>query len=208
MTTEKNTVITISRQLASGGAYIGHLIAKKLGYKYVEREVLYTAARDLGVDIRDISSQDEKKSGIIESMMKSFVFGTPEAAYIPPSRRSVYDEELFTAECRIIRQTAEKHNAVIVGHAGFAVLCGRPDVFHVYIHAPKEFRIARLKKYHSLSTEQALAEIDESDHRREKYLRTRTDKDWHDARNYHLCLDAQETGFETAADTIIGLVKR
>jgi cytidylate kinase len=208
MMNDTKTVITISRQLASGGAYIGHLIARKLGYKYVEREVLYTAARDLGVDIKDVSSQDEKKSGFIESMMKSFVFGTPEAAYIPPSRRPVYDEELFTAECRIIRQIAEGHNAVIVGHAGFAVLCGRPNVFNVYIHAPKEFRIARIKKFHSLSAEQALVEIDESDHRRENYLRTRTDKDWHDARNYHLCLDAQATGFDAAADTIIALVKR
>jgi len=205
--TEKR-VITISRQLASGGAYIGHLIARKLGYKYVEREVLYTAARDLGVDIKDVSSQDEKKSGFIESMVKSFVFGTPEAAYTPPSRRPVYDEELFAAECRIIRQIAESHDAVIVGHAGFSVLRGRPDVFNVYIHAPKEFRIARLKKFHSVSTEQALAEIDESDRRREKYLRTWTDRDWHDARNYHLSLDAQATGFDAAADTIIALVKR
>ena len=86
MTTEKNKVITISRQLASGGAYIGHLIARKLGYKYVEREVLYAAARELGVDIKDISGQDEKKSGFLESMLKSFVFGTPEATYVPNVR--------------------------------------------------------------------------------------------------------------------------
>ena len=89
MKTEKNRVITISRQLASGGAYIGHLIARKLGYQYVEREVLHAAARELGVDIRDVSGQDEKKSGLVESMLKSFVFGTPEAPYVPPSRKPV-----------------------------------------------------------------------------------------------------------------------
>ena len=122
MTNDQRTVITISRQLASGGAYIGHLVARKLGCQYVEREVLYTAAQDLGVDIKDIASQDEKKSGFVESIIKSFVVGTPEAPYVPPSRRPVYDEELFNAECRIIRQIAESHDAVIVGHAGFSVL--------------------------------------------------------------------------------------
>ncbi len=208
MAENQTMVITISRQLASGGAYIGHQVARKLGYKYVEREVLYAAARELGVDIKDISSQDEKKSGFIENMMKSFVFGTPEAGYIPPSRQPVYDEELFLAECGIIRQIAEGHNSVIVGHAGFSVLRGRPNVFNVYIYAPKEFRIARLQKFHSLSTEQALAEIEESDHQREQYIRTRLGKDWHDARNYHLCLDAQATGFEAAMDTIITLAQK
>jgi cytidylate kinase len=208
MTTENKMVITISRQLASGGAYIGHLVARKLDYKYVEREVLHAAALQLGVDIKDISAQDEKKSSFLESMLKSFLFGTPEAAYVPPSRKPVYDEELFTAECRIIRQIAERHNTVIVGHAGFAVLGDRPNVFNVYIHAPKDFRIARLIKFHDMSEEQAVAEIEESDHRREKYLRTRTERDWHDARNFHLCLDARATGFEAAADTIIALAAK
>lgn len=208
MTKDPKTIITLSRQLASGGAYIGHLIARKLGYKYVEREVLYMAARELGVDIKDIASQDEKKSGFLENLMKSFFFGSPEGAYVPPSWKPVNDEDLFEAECRILRQIAERYNSVIVGHAGFNVLRGQPNVFNVFIYAPREFRIARLRKFHSLSPEQALAEITESDHRKEEYLRTRTGREWHDARNYHLCLDASSTGFEAAADMIIGIVKR
>ena len=65
-----------------------------------------------------------------------------------------------------------------------------------------------LKNSTHFPAEQALAEIDESDHRREEYLRTRTEKDWHDARNYHVCLDAQAAGFELAADTIIALAQK
>lgn len=201
------TVITISRQMASGGAYIGHLIAKKLGYQYVEREVLHRAAKDLGVDIADVSRQDEKETGFVESLLKSFLFGTPEAAYIPPTRRPVYDEELFKTESHIIRSIAEKQNAVIVGHAGFAVLRGRRNLLNVFIHAPKEFRSNRLKEFRSSSIEQALVEIEESDSRREKFLRTIAGSDWYDARNYHLSIDAQAAGFEEAADVIIAMAK-
>lgn len=205
MTKNHTTVITISRQLASGGAYIGHLVARKLGYRYVEREVLHAAAQELGVKIRDISPQDETTTGFIENLMKSFVFGTPEAPYVPPARKPVYDQELFEAESRVIRSIAERHDCVIVGHGGFAVLPGRPGLFNVYIHAPKEFRIRRLKEFHAISAEQALAEIEESDSRREKFIRTMTHREWRDAGNYHLCLDAAATGFETAADTIVRL---
>jgi cytidylate kinase len=208
MSNKQTTVVTISRQLASGGAYIGHLLARKLGFQYVEREVLHAAAEDLGVEIRDISRQDEKKSSLIENLLKSFVFGTPEAAYIPPALRPVHDEELFAAECRIIREIVERRNVVLVGHAGFSVLAGRPKTFHVFIHAPKEFRLARLREFQSLSGDEALAAIDESDHRREDYLKSRANCDWYDARNYHLCLDASMMGFEAAADLIAGLAKK
>lgn len=208
MAEDKTLVITISRQLASGGAYIGHLIARKLGYLYVERAVLYAAARDLGVDIRDISGQDEKKSGFLERLLKSFVVGTPEAVYVPPSRKPVYDEELFKTESLIIREIAEKQNAVIVGHGGFSVLRGRPGLFNVFIHAPKEFRVKRLKEFHALSTNQALAEMEKSDDRRERFLRTMTGLDWHDSRNYHLSIDAEAAGFETTAEMIIMLAQK
>ena len=177
MPENRTIVITISRQMASGGAYIGHLLAKKLGYKYVEREILHAAAKELGVDISELSKLDERHAGFIENLMKSFVFGTPEASYIPPSRRPVYDQELFEAESKIIRAIADRYNAVIVGRGGYFMLRGRPNVVNVFIHAPMDFRIKRFQKFHDVSTEQAREEIGDSDHQREKFLKTMTNTD-------------------------------
>ena len=42
--------ITISRQLGSGGAYIGQQIAKKLDIYYADREILSKAAKQLGIN--------------------------------------------------------------------------------------------------------------------------------------------------------------
>ena len=208
MQEEQTTIVTISRQIASGGAYIGHLLARKLGYKYVEREVLHTAARELGVDISELSAVDERRTGFIESLMKSFVFGTPEAAYVPPSRRPVYDQELFETESKIIAAIAEKYNAVIVGRGGYFILRGRPNVVNVFIHAPRDFRVKRLRKFHEISAEQAREEIEESDRRRETFLKTMTGTDRYDARNYHLCIDVASAGFEAAERMIIELVDK
>jgi cytidylate kinase len=202
------TIITISRQLASGGAYIGHLVAKKLGYKYAEREVLYRAAGELNVDIPEIAKLDECCAGLVQNLMKSFIYGVPEAVYFPPSRRPVNDEELFKTECRIMKAIAEQYDSVIVGHGGFSVLRGHPRVLHVFIHAPMEFRIKRLQQFHEITTDQAREDIEVSDRQREKFLRKMTGSDRYDARNYHLSIDAGATGFETAQQMIVELVEK
>ena len=208
MSEKRTMVVTISRQMASGGAYIGHLLARTLGYKYVEREILHIAARELGVDISELSRLDERHAGFVENLMKSFVFGAPEAAYVPPSRRAVYDKELFETESRIMAEIANQYNAVIVGRGGYFVLRNGPAVVNVFIHAPMDFRVKRLQQFHEISKEQAREEIENSDRMREKFLRTMTDTERYDARNYHLCLDAEAVGIEAAVRMIIGLVEK
>jgi cytidylate kinase len=206
---ERRTIaITISRQMASGGAYVGHLLAKKLGYKYVARDILHTAAKKLGVDISDLSKLDERRAGFVENLLKSFVFGTPEAAYAPPLRRPVYDQELFETESNIITAIADRYNSVIVGRGGYFVLRQMPNVVNVFIHAPMDFRIKRFQKFHNVSAEQAREEIADSDLQREKFLKTMTGTDRYDARNYQLCIDTNAAGFETAQQMIIGLVDK
>jgi cytidylate kinase len=206
MPERRTVVITISRQMASGGAYIGHLLAKKLGYKYVARDILHAAAKELDVDISELSRLDERRAGFVENIMKSFVFGTPEAAYAPPSRRPVYDQELFDTESKIITAIAGRYNSVIVGRGGYFVLRYRPHVVNLFIQAPMDFRIKRFQKFHDVSAEQAREEITDSDFQREKFLKTMTGTDRYDARNYHLCIDANAAGFETAQQMIIEIV--
>ncbi len=208
MTDKQTIVITISRQMASGGAYIGHMLARKLGYQYVEREILYNAAKELGVDIKDLYRQEERSTGFVENLMKSFVFGTPEAAYAPPSRRPIYDQELFETESKIIKAVSERYNAVIVGRAGFSVLRDRPGVVSIFVHAPMDFRIKRFREFHHISAEQAREELEDSDRRRGKFLKTMTGTDQNDARNYHLCIDAAAAGFDAAQQVIIALVEK
>jgi cytidylate kinase len=140
--------------------------------------------------------------------VKSFAFGTPEAAYVAPSGRPVYDREVFETESRIIRSIAGRYDCVIVGRAGFFVLRGRPQVVNVFIHAPKEFRVKRLQEFHKISQEEAHAEIEESDRQREKYIRTMTGVEWEDARNFQLSVDSQAAGFEAVENMIVALVEK
>jgi CMP/dCMP kinase len=207
MSEEKHTVVAISRQMGSGGSYIGYLLAKELKFKYIDREILRQAAKNLGTDESWLENYDERSSGIISNILRGFSFGTPEAGCVPPLHVPIYDKDLFTLECRIMNKIADKYNAVIVGRGGFYALKERPEVIKVFIHAPLKFRIKRLMKVQNISEREAQSMVDDSDQKRTRFIRNMVGVEWTDARNYHLCIDSSVIDFPLSVELIIRLIK-
>jgi len=199
-------VITISRQIASGGTYLGQTVAKRLGFRYVDTDVLQEAAKYFGVEEKELLLYEEKALGFWEKILKAFAFGSRE--YVPPSRPPVYDRDLFEVEAKIITDIASKCNVVIMGRGGFHILRKHPGLINVFCHAPMSFRIKRMMEVYSIpDRDRARSEIEESDRRREKFIRTMTGVEWTDARNYHLCINTGMVSFEIAEETIVRVVE-
>jgi cytidylate kinase len=77
MSEERHFAITISRQMGSGGAYIGHLAAEELGFEYFDREILRRAAEHFGTEVGMLEDVAERSPGLIETIIKGFSYGTP-----------------------------------------------------------------------------------------------------------------------------------
>jgi cytidylate kinase len=203
--------ITISRQMGSGGSYIGYRVAKELGFKYIDREILRRAAELLGTEVSYLENYDEKSSNFIEKFIRGFSFGSPEAAGIPPLRQPVYDKDLFTLECKIMNEILNRHSAVFIGRGGFYALKDRKVevVFRILIHAPQEFRIKRIMKVQNISEMQKVRSVVEaSDVRRAMFIKDMVGVDWMDARNYHLCIDSSAVGFSPSVEMIVRLATK
>lgn len=201
-------LITISRQFGSGGAYIGRNVAKRLGYEYIDREILRQAARYLGRDEEALSGREERVAGFWENFFNAFASGIPEAGYVPPPIRPVYDRDLFDAEAAIMNEMAERRDSVIVGRAGFYSLRGRPGLANVFIHASKDFRIARVTEVYNIRTmEEAASLVDGMDRERRRFIREMTGADWTDARNYHLSIDTGRVDFASAEEMVLKLME-
>lgn len=200
------TTITISRQMGTGGSYIGQLIAKRLGLKYVDREVLHLAAEEFGCDEETVAAHSERVSSFWEKILSGLSLGAADSRYNPPPMRKFTDRELFEKQKEILRRIASQHNCVVVGWAGVFLLPRHRGMFTVFCHAPKSFRIKRLMEvYQDLSEAQARELIVESDRTREIYFNEMTDHDWTCARNYHLSIDTSRQSLEEIADLIISL---
>ncbi|HEX7534653.1 MAG TPA: cytidylate kinase family protein [Syntrophales bacterium] len=65
MSKERHITITISRQMGSGGAHIGHLATKEIGFKYFDREILRQAAEHFETDVRMLEDIGERSPGLI-----------------------------------------------------------------------------------------------------------------------------------------------
>lgn len=209
MSEERNITITISRQMGSGGVYIGHLVAKELGFKYFDREILRQAAERFGTDVGMLEDIAERSPGIIETIIKGFSYGTPTAGTLQPMRQPVYSKDLFTLECKIIEEIANQYNAVIIGRAGFYALREQPRVIHVFIHAPLEFRVERVMKVQNITDiRKARNRVKDSDQNRTKYIRDMAGLDWTDSRNFHLCVDSSFISFRETAKMIVGLAEK
>lgn len=196
--------LVISRQMGSGGSYIGYLAAKELGFRYLDREILREASSRLGVDTAILEHSEERSAGVLENLLRSFSFGAAESAFVPPMGKAVYERDLYRVESRIMNSVVDKFSAVIVGRGAFHVLRDRPEVFRVFVHAPLEVRIRRVMEVRKTADyESVRAQVIESDRRRTRFVRDIIGANWTDARNFHLCVDSSTLDFRT----ILGIIK-
>jgi len=204
----KTVAVTISRQMASGGSFVAHSLARRLGFRYVDGEIISTAAELIGVKVEELSAMDERIPTLLQTMFEVFAYGTPETAYCPPAGRVFFDMEVQEVEARVIREIADHNNAVIVGRGSFYLLKQHPGLLNVFIHAPLEFRIKRLMECHrGFNEDEARTAIEESDSRRRKFIHRLTGSEWSDATNYDICIDTSRISLQKAIDLLVNLAE-
>ena len=208
MSENQHYAITLSRQMGSGGTYLGYLLAKKLGFKYVDREIVRQAAESLNTDVEWLANLDGRSSGLLANILRAFALGAPEVPNLYPPGRPVYDRDLYTLECKIMKDMAEHHDVVLIGRGGFHALKDRPGVTHIFAHAPLEFRIKRFMEVQNIKDmKQARIDVEESDARRTKFIKDMTGMSWTDALNYHLCIDMSKVSFDASLKMVMNMVK-
>ena len=193
-------VITISRQIGSGGAYIGQRLATRLGISYIDREIVQQAAQRLNISKNTLLSRDERATTSWRSLLKPSVYSTPQA-YVPHPLPT--DEEIYQAESDIILDIAKQTSAVIIGRGGHHVLRTHPRHLSIFLHADIAFRQQRIQELYHISPARALEIVRSSDESRASYLRMLTGGDWTDATKYHICLDTGILRLELVEEIIV-----
>ncbi len=202
-------VITIARQLGSGGSYIGQQVARRLGYTFIDRQILQRAAEELGVEETEIEGLEGFPESLGEKLISVFKVGAPDYIYTPPPPNWASYEELAEIERRFITELAVKAPCVVLGRGAFHLLRGRARLLNVMVHAPQGFRVERVMSiYHLRSEAEAIQMIERSDQYRSRHIRALTGLDWFDTRNYHLTIDTAKIDFATAEEVIASVAGR
>lgn len=193
-------VITIGRQLGSGGSAMGKAIAEHFGFEYIDKEILVKAAAILDADEENLELVDENVSALT-AMARSAAFEMPYIAkewYIPTS------DQLFKTQTEIMRESVEKGSCVIIGRCASYLFRHYEKHTSIFLQADMDSRIKRLEKTlnKKLSEKKAVHDIEKQDRERAQYYNTFTGKKWLDLRQYDLVLDTSPFSDEEIKDIL------
>lgn len=206
-------VITISREIGSGGRTVGLKLAEKLGAHYSDKRLIEELEKKLDVSAYGIEQIKGQKKGWLADFMQ-MVAPVPKASaivgidsnYIQEFRPEVSVKEVYEAEKEILNAIADEGSCVIAGRSGFFVLKDRPNKVDVFITASRDNRIKRVMKKQGLPLEQAQALVDQVDKMRENYVQRYTGLSRYDARNYDLVINMDLLSEDEAVELIMAYI--
>ena len=189
-------IITISREFGAGGGQIGKKVARRMGFYYMDKDVILRSAMESeGLTPDEIRRYDEKVP---------FDFGFGQSLFDFYNRP--LDERLFEAQRKAISRQAEKGNCVIVGRNANYVLKEFDHSLHVFISASTRFKLNNLKdKMPDFSDDKILDEMKSVDKKRRKYCLYYTNTEFGAAEYYDLCLRSSSLGIDRCVDIICSL---
>lgn len=199
-------VITIGRELGSGGRTIGKAVAEKLGVPYYDRELIDEAAKQSGLSPDFIEKSEQAVTGSFLyniAMGNSYSYGMLGMA---GTNSLPLTMQVFIAQQKVILEYA-KSPCVIVGRCSDYILREREDVLKVFIYSDLEKRAQRAIEHYGCDRKKALDLIAKSDKGRARHFATFTDWDWGDRSNYDLMLNSGSVGVDRAVDIICDCAK-
>lgn len=181
-------IITISREMGSGGIPIAHKVAEKLGYNLIDGEAIMEAAKSYGLSPEAVEQADEKPPHFVDTLdSKQFL-------------------DLHLIEL-IILEAALKGNVVIYGRGGQDLLKDISSVLRTRIIAPFEDRVERWAEREWLDPDRARFLVRKSDQQRAGFIKYYFDRNWEDSVHYDLTINTQRLSEETAVKIICDSVK-
>ncbi len=208
MNKNEQFVITINRELGSGGRTIGRLLAEKLDVPFYDKAVIKALQEKYHLTIHEIERLKGRKHSWwadVERILKidggmSMNYYLPQKGYAPDLLTT---DEMFKTETQILQDLAAEKSCVVAGRSGFHVFREHPNHLNILIQASMEYRIKRVTRKHNCTEDEARKTIDKVDKMRENYVKKYTGTSRYDTRNYQLVITADGKTEEEIANIIM-----
>jgi cytidylate kinase len=198
------TVVCVSHATGSGGDEIGRQVAERLGYLYVDEEIVANAAAQGGVGPGDVADEERRKSlasRVLEAIAEGGE-GWALASTMPVAVEGLSSSEIRGLIRETVAQTVARGKVVIVAHAASFVVQPGPESLRVLVTASPQTRAKRISGEESLDEARALGAVKEADAGRRDYLKRFYGVDRESPTHYDLVINTDVLSPERAADII------
>ena len=198
--------VCISRALGAGGTEVGQRAADRLGFLYLDEEIIARAAAKGGITPGEVADEERRRSAL-SRLLREIGRGAAAESYGLAGASGLAVEEASPDLIRgliseAIEETAGRGDVVIVAHAASFALSGRPGVLRVLVTASPKTRAQRLAESNGIEPKTAAKSIKESDAARADYLRRFYNVSAELPTHYDLVINTDVLGIEQAAELI------
>lgn len=211
MNVNEKFVITVNRELGSGGRTVGRKLAEKLGVEYYDKALIKGLQEKYHLSVEAIEKLKGQEQGwwadFKRKMTDSFVYSN---YYIPKpgdEPELLETDEVFKTETEILKGIAADESCVVAGRSGFYVFRDHPNHMSILIQASMDFRVERVSRKQGMSPEEARKVIDDVDKMRENYVNKYANTSRYDTRNYDLVISMNGHSIDEAVDLIMKYIK-
>lgn len=183
-------IVAMEREYGSGGAAIAAKLAESLGWKLWDQAMTGEIARELQVAPATVREREERCDTLFYRLAKVFMRGSFERG-LPVTGLEHFDaDRLVELMQGVMDRAAAEGHCVIVGRGSPYFLRTRPDVLSVFVFAPLEEKMRRVKAL-GKSDAEALELINSIDHERATFVKKYYDMEWPTRSLYHLMINSK-----------------
>lgn len=213
MKLDEKYVITINRELGSGGRTIGEKLAKRLGVPFYDKALIQQLEKKYDLTSEEIERLKGQKHNWWADFKRSLkIMPSFAAPQIIPGNTAMPDflvtNDIFKSETEILKGICADESCVIAGRSGFYVLRDHPNHLSILIQAKMEYRVKRLMGRRGISEEEAIKIIKEVDKARESYVKKYTGTSRYDTRNYDMVFNVENHTEDEIVDLIVHYIKK
>ena len=214
-------IITISREIGSGGTYVALKLAEALSCTPYDKEILNEISEKMGKNKDQIVDFDQETYSRIGIFFKEALasiayggmvfhpFGIGPLDWESMDMFSTFPNEVFNDTdyleilTQVINKIANESSAVILGRGGSQILKDHENVFHFRLIASKESRIKRIMKEKELEESQASELIAQRDESASKFIYDFFDQNWELPHHYHMTLNTDKVPVDQCIELIL-----
>ena len=212
MNKNEKFVITINRELGSGGRTIGEKLANKLNVPFFDKALIEQLKTQYNLTVEEIEHLKGQKhnwwADLKRSMMMMPSYVGPSFIGAPVNMPDfLITDDIFQTETEILKGIAEDGSCIIAGRSGFYIFRDHPNHLSILIQASMQHRIDRLVRKRDITPEKACEIIEQVDKGRENYVKKYTGTSRYDTRNYDLVINMDDHTEDEALDIILKYIK-
>ena len=214
MNKNEKFVITINRELGSGGRTVGEKLAAQLGVSFYDKALIKGLCEKYHLTVEEIERLKGQKTNWWSDFKRVVSIGEAfnrERYYkveVGSEPELITTDELFREEKNILEGIAEQESCVLAGRCAFFIFRKHPNHLSILIQAPKEQRIQRVMRKQGITHEKAEKIIDTVYKMRENYVNKYTGTSRHDTRNYDLTISMDGMTEDDAVAVIMEYINR